>query len=199
MTAPQLPAGYADALAQVKADVLATRRRVMTAAHGELHGLYWRIGRLILDRQNTEGWGAAVIDRLAADLRRELGDQRGWSRSNLYAMRAFAATWTAEQIVSPAARQLPWSHVKALLRLDAAAERDWYAAEAVAGGWSRRVLEHHITTGLQRRVGTAQNNFPTPPRPRRRRPRPGDGQGPVRVRLPRPRPRTSPNANSRTP
>jgi hypothetical protein len=31
--------------------------------------LYWDIGRTILDRQQAEGWGAKVIDRLSTDLR----------------------------------------------------------------------------------------------------------------------------------
>jgi hypothetical protein len=29
---------------------------------------YWDIGRAILERQQTEGWGAKVIDRLSHDL-----------------------------------------------------------------------------------------------------------------------------------
>ena len=115
MNEPQLPAGYADLLGEIKADVTATRVRAVRAASAEMISLYWRIGRMILQRQEREGWGAAVIDRLAVDLRRELGDQRGWNRPNLYAMRAFAATWTPEQFVSPVGRQLPWSHIKALL------------------------------------------------------------------------------------
>ncbi|MEZ6014764.1 MAG: DUF1016 N-terminal domain-containing protein [Planctomycetota bacterium] len=32
--------------------------------------LYWSIGRDILERQDRLGWGAKVIDQLAADLRR---------------------------------------------------------------------------------------------------------------------------------
>lgn len=32
-------------------------------------GVVWTIGRAILDRQASEGWGARVVDRLAGDLR----------------------------------------------------------------------------------------------------------------------------------
>ena len=39
-----------------------------TAANSAMVTLYWDIGRLILERQAQEGWGARVIDRLAADL-----------------------------------------------------------------------------------------------------------------------------------
>jgi len=36
--------------------------------NAELVLLYWSIGRDILGRQKSEGWGAHVIDRLSADL-----------------------------------------------------------------------------------------------------------------------------------
>ncbi len=44
--------------------------RAALAVSRELVLLYWQIGREILRRQEQEGWGAKVIDRLAADLHR---------------------------------------------------------------------------------------------------------------------------------
>jgi len=46
------------------------------------------IGRDIFDRQDQAGWGSRLRDRLAADLREEFPDQRGWSRRNLHCMRS---------------------------------------------------------------------------------------------------------------
>ena len=155
-----LPDGYKDLLARVKADVQGTRLRAARAVNTELIGLYWRIGKLILDRQGQQGWGAGVIDRLAADLRRELGDQRGWSRSNLFSMRALAAAWPEQAIVQQAVGQLPWGQITVLLKLHDPLDRDWYARRAASEGWSRKVLEHHITTHLRTRIGAAPNNFP---------------------------------------
>ena len=160
VTSELLPDGYSELLARVKADVQATRLRVARAANSELIGLYWRIGRLILDRQDEQGWGTRVIDRLAADLREELGEQRGWSRSNLFSMRAMAAAWPDPAIVQQAVGRLPWGQVTVLLKLTDPGERDWYARQAAADGWSRKVLEHHIATGLRGRTGAAPNNFP---------------------------------------
>jgi hypothetical protein len=40
--------------------------RALRRVNEELVVLYWEIGREILDRQEREGWGANVIDRLAA-------------------------------------------------------------------------------------------------------------------------------------
>jgi len=156
-----VPAGYAELLEQLKARVRRAQVRAARAANTEVLGLYWSIGRDILDRQDQAGWGARVVDRLAADLRLEFPDQRGWSRSNLLYMRAFAAAWPdLEEVVPQAVGQLPWGHVRALLdRLQVRAERDWYAARAVEDGWSRAVLEFQVRSGLHVRVGAAPSNF----------------------------------------
>jgi len=57
--------------------------------------------------------GAKVINRLAADLRREFPDMTGLSLRNLRYMRAFARAWPAESpslIVQRPVAQLPWAH-----------------------------------------------------------------------------------------
>ncbi|WP_380163412.1 YhcG family protein [Jannaschia sp. R86511] len=155
-----LPAGYGDLLEQVKAEVRTSRVRAVRAANTELVGLYWRLGRLILDRQQVDGWGSKVIERLASDLRAEFPGMRGLSRSNLFYMRSFAGAWAQEAIVQQAVGRLPWGHVTVLLdKLDDDAERDWYAAAAVEHGWSRAVLAHQIASGLQQRSGAAPSNF----------------------------------------
>ncbi|WP_256377412.1 DUF1016 N-terminal domain-containing protein [Oerskovia sp. KBS0722] len=68
----------------------ATRIRAARAVNSEVLRLYWSVGHEILERQQVAGWGSKVIDRLAADLRREFLDQRGWSPSNLKNMRRIA-------------------------------------------------------------------------------------------------------------
>src|SRR5580658_3189581 len=96
-------AGYDELLRDIKARVLAAQVRAALAVNRELVLLYWGIGRDILQRQEQQGWGAKVIDRLSADLRREFPDMKGFSRTNLLYMRAFAAAWPDETIVQQAA------------------------------------------------------------------------------------------------
>lgn len=61
--------GYAVLLERVKSEVQSARTRAALAVNRELVELYWRLGRLILDRQDAETYGTKVIERLAADLR----------------------------------------------------------------------------------------------------------------------------------
>jgi hypothetical protein len=42
---------------------------IIIKANAGMIELYWNIGSDILRRQKSEGWGAKVIDRLAADLK----------------------------------------------------------------------------------------------------------------------------------
>ncbi|HWF12077.1 MAG TPA: DUF1016 N-terminal domain-containing protein [Bryobacteraceae bacterium] len=77
------------------------------AVNRELVLLYWQLGRDILDRQQRENWGAKVIDRLAADLKRAFPDMKGFSPRNLKYMRAFAEAWPDEAIVQQLVRLLP--------------------------------------------------------------------------------------------
>lgn len=104
--AATLPADYAPLLADIKARVQSARIKAGLAANRELLALYWDIGRLILDRQKREGWGAKVIDRLSADLQREFTGQQGFSPRNLKYMRSFAGAWPETVIVQQPAAQL---------------------------------------------------------------------------------------------
>jgi predicted nuclease of restriction endonuclease-like (RecB) superfamily len=113
-----------------------------------------------LERQEREGWGAKVIERLAADLRREFPDMRGLSRANLFYMRAFAEAYRDDAIVQQLAGQLPWFHnVVIFTRLKTPELREWYIRACLEHGWSRAILEAQIETRLHERQGKAITNF----------------------------------------
>lgn len=122
--------------------------------------LYWQIGRGILDRQASQGWGAKVIERLAKDLRDAFPEMKGLSRANLMYMRAFAEAWSEDEIVQRTVGQLPWGHnVVLLTRLKEPALRLRYAEQASRDAWSRTTLELQIKSRLHERQGQATTNF----------------------------------------
>lgn len=155
-----LPRGYADALAELKERIRQERLRVVLAASSAMVLLYWDIGRMILGRQESAGWGARVIDRLSADLREAFPDMKGLSPRNLKYMRAFAAAWPDAQIVQRVVARLPWRQNIALLeRLGDAETRLWYARRAAEQGWSQSLLCLHIEGQDHRRQAKALSNF----------------------------------------
>ncbi len=154
------PEGYADWLADLKGRIHSAQQRATLAVNRELVLLYWQIGRDILARQASQGWGSRVIERLAQDLRTAFPEMKGFSRANLMYMRAFAEAWPDTAIVQQAVGQLPWGHNLVLLtRLKDPQQRLVYAQSAVQHGWSRNVLNIHIETRLLERTGTAVTNF----------------------------------------
>lgn len=163
MTAPASPSGgdgYASLLAGLKERIRTARLKAAVAVNQELILLYWSIGRDILARQGAEGWGARVIDRLAADLRRDFPEMTGLSPRNLKYMRAFAEAFPDAGIVQQVVARLPWGHaVKLVEAVKSPGERLWYARQAVEHGWSRNVLVHQIEGGLHARQGKALTNF----------------------------------------
>jgi len=158
--AAQLPTGYAELLESLKVRIRQAQIRAALAVNRELVLLYWHIGKEILQRQQQEGWGAKVIERLAQDLSREFPDMKGFSPRNLKYMRAFVDAWPDEQIVQQAAAQIPWFHNVVLLeKVKDPAERLWYMQQTIEHGWSRNVLVHQIENNLYERQGKAITNF----------------------------------------
>ncbi|MCC5875877.1 MAG: DUF1016 family protein, partial [Candidatus Sumerlaeia bacterium] len=87
-------------------------------------------------------------------------DIKGFSRTNVLYMRAFAEAWPDLEIVQQLAAQLPWFHNALLLdRIKDAATREWYARKAIENGWSRAILEVQIETGAHKRQGKAITYF----------------------------------------
>lgn len=160
MTIQIVPIGYEQLLLDLKERIRSAQVKAALAVNRELVLLYWQIGQEILQRQGQEGWGTKVIDRLVKDLKHEFPDMKGFSRTNLLYMRAFAEAWADEQIVQQVVGQIPWGHNLRLLdKAVSREERLWYAQQAIANGWSRAVLEHQIETKLYQRQGKAITNF----------------------------------------
>jgi predicted nuclease of restriction endonuclease-like (RecB) superfamily len=122
--------------------------------------MYWDIGNAILQKQNSEGWGAKVIDRLSYDLKEIFPDMGGFSPRNLKYMRKFSDSWPDREFVQRTVAQIPWrSNLAILDKLKDPDLRLWYVRKTIENGWSRNVLAFQIETRLHERVGQTTNNF----------------------------------------
>jgi predicted nuclease of restriction endonuclease-like (RecB) superfamily len=168
-----LPKGYDELLAQIKERIRSAQLRAGLAVNRELIELYWQIGRSIVERQRSDGWGKSVVERLAQDLQAEFPGISGFSPRNVWRMRAFYLAYTedvrklprpvaeldGENLPRPVA-EIPWGHNADLLdKIKNPEERLWYARATVEHGWSRPLLVHWIEGGLYRRQGKATTNF----------------------------------------
>jgi predicted nuclease of restriction endonuclease-like (RecB) superfamily len=155
-----LPDGYDAFFQGLKERIRSAQVKAALAINHEIILLYWQIGKEILTRQMQEGWGAKVIERLSQDLKREFPAMKGFSRTNLLYMRAFAEAYPEVEFVQRTVGQIPWRHNQALLdKVKGLDERLWYAQQSLENGWSRDILVMQIETGLFQRQGNAITNF----------------------------------------
>ncbi len=61
---------YRQFIEDLKARVTAARISAARAVNRDLILLYWDIGRAIVEKQQTLGWGESVVEMVSADLRR---------------------------------------------------------------------------------------------------------------------------------
>ena len=152
---------YLDFIEEVKKEIQKQRISVVLNANSSMICLYWNIGRAILQKQEEEGWGSKVIDRMAKDLKEAFPDMSGFSPRNIKYMRKFAECWPDFEIVQQVVAQIPWRTNRMLLdKLNTQEERLWYAHKTIENGWSSNVLERQIQNRLMERAGKSVNNFP---------------------------------------
>ena len=168
-TKASVPDWYPELLDAVADCVRTGRQRAVSAANQELVSTYWAVGAEILARQDAEGWGTRVIDRLSADLRERFPGTSGFSPRNLKYMRAFAAAWPDFAIVQRSVAQLPWRHNVALLdKLDTAEMRLWYGQAAIEQGGavtsSSCISRDGSTSALAARSRTSPESYRHPTR-----------------------------------
>jgi hypothetical protein len=92
--------GYGEIHAGIIELLEATRRAVARSINTAMTATYWEIGRRIAEFEQggaeRAAYGDTLIERLAKDLSRRFG--RGFSRQNLWQMRAFYRAWPPQTV-----------------------------------------------------------------------------------------------------
>ena len=151
---------YPAFLAEVKARIRSAQYAALRAVNKELVGLYWDIGRLIVERQQDAGHGAAIAERLADDLRDAFPGVGGFSRRNVFYMREFFLLYRDDVKVQPLVAQVGWSHNLIILqRCKDPQEREFYLRMTRKFGWTKNVLVHQIDNQSYEKSLLGQTNF----------------------------------------
>lgn len=81
---------------ELKARYRRSQIKAATKVNQEMIQYYWNLGRDIVEMHVEDRWGEKVIRTLAADLKREMPDASGLSRSNLYYTKRFYLLYSKE-------------------------------------------------------------------------------------------------------
>jgi predicted nuclease of restriction endonuclease-like (RecB) superfamily len=155
-----LPADYNQLLADVKERIRSAQYAALKAVNTELVGLYWDLGRMIVERQVGETWGKSVVEKLSADLQREFPAVGGFSASNLWRMKAFFELYREDEKLAPLVREIAWAHNLAIMsKCKDPLEREFYLRMTRKFGWSKNVLIHQIDNQSYEKSLLGQTNF----------------------------------------
>lgn len=155
-------AQYNDFVKEIKQKIQVSKSKVVLSVNKQMIELYFEIGKEIVVKQNSLGWGKSVVERMASDLQMEFGKRSGYSSANLWRMRNFYLVYEDDLNLAQLVRDLPWSHnILIFEKCKDEKEREYYLENTIEFGWSRNVLTYHIKTDLYRRDDQTlkQNNF----------------------------------------
>ncbi|HHO76006.1 MAG TPA: DUF1016 domain-containing protein [Deltaproteobacteria bacterium] len=155
-----LPEVYPELLKGIKVRVRSAQYTALHAVNRELIGLYWDIGRMIVEQQNGDTWGKAVVERLAADLRDEFPGMQGFSAQNLWYMRQLYSEYCSKPNLQPLVGEISWSkNLIIMARCKDDLQREFYIKMTRKFGWSKNVLIHHIENQSYEKTLLGQTNF----------------------------------------
>ena len=80
---------YIEWIQELKQRISSSQIKASIAVNEEMILLYWDIGKSIVQKQSEFAWGSKIVEQMAKDLKRELPNTNGFSRTNLFAMRQF--------------------------------------------------------------------------------------------------------------
>ena len=157
---------YLNTIESIKKEIKSAQYKAAVSVNRELIMLYYNIGKLINEHKT---WGNKSIDNLAADIKLEFPNVKGYSVRNLKYMAKFAETYPDEQFVQQVVAQIPWGQNIVLLdKVSDDNTRRWYAEKTIENGWTRNVLTHQIESNLYTRqviankVSNFENRLPSP-------------------------------------
>jgi len=162
---------YRAFLSGIKNRITIARIQAARSINRDLIDLYWDMGRGIVEKQSTKGWGDSVVQKLSRDLQREFPSMTGFSARNIWDMRRFYLAYcepeilrqavavfkkndivnkhlwgeAPEEILRQLVAEIPWGHHLILLgKVQDPAARIFYLRSTRHFGWSRNVLLNQI-------------------------------------------------------
>ena len=160
---PQHPA-YGEAINYALERIKKAQNSIAIAANIELVHLYWDLGKLLSQLQAAHEWGALFVTCFAKDLQKHYPQMAGFSRSNLFRMKAFYLAYKGlerdQDLIKLPIFQISWTNnVIILEKVDLQEARLWYAQKAHECSWTKRALKDWIERDIFSTEGKAISNF----------------------------------------
>ncbi|MCK5242087.1 DUF1016 family protein [bacterium] len=130
------------------------RNKAYSAINTAMVEAYWSIGkRIVIEEQkgkNRAEYGQELIKNLSIALNTEFG--KGFSVANLWNFRQFYLIFPETEKLYTLCRELSWSHIRLIMRIDNFKTREYYLKESKAANWSVRQLQRNINSHYYERL-----------------------------------------------
>jgi len=160
MGALAIETGYREFVTEIKSRIREAQYSALKVVNKELIGLYWDIGKGIIERQEKYSWGKAVVEKLAFDLQKEYPGIQGFSTRNLWNMRNFYFSYRDKIKLQPMVAEISWAKNLAVMeKCKDDQEREFYIRMTRKFGWTKSVLIHQIENKSYEKYLANQTNF----------------------------------------
>jgi len=151
---------YVRFVSEVKELIRRSQYQALKAVNKELIKLYWDIGRMIVEKQQSLGWGKSVVEQLSKDIQHEYPGIEGFSTTNLWNMRLFYSEIQQNEKLQPLVGEISWTkNIVILTKCKDPLEREFYMLHVRKFGWTKNVLIHQIENRTYEKYLLNQTNF----------------------------------------
>ena len=139
---------------EVKEILKNARQKAYNAVNSAMVEAYWKIGRRIVEEEQSgrerAEYGKEIIKNLSKELTEEFG--KGYSYRTLREIRQFYLMFSDFEKWRTVSAKLTWSHFQKVLRVSDEKARIFYLTEAAENMWSVRTLDRNISTLYYNRI-----------------------------------------------
>jgi predicted nuclease of restriction endonuclease-like (RecB) superfamily len=144
----------------IKTRIKTAQYRALQAVNKEHIQLYWDIGQMIVERQEQNGWGKSIVEKLSIELQHEFVGMNGFSARNLWYMRNLYKEYAQSPILQPVVAEIAWTHnIIILEKCKDEHQRFYYIEMARRFSWSKTTLINAIDARNYENTVINQQNF----------------------------------------
>ena len=122
--------------------------------------LYWDIGKMIVEKQESLGWGKSVVKTLSVELQKEFPGMTGFSSDNLWRMRKFFLHYNENKKLAPLVQEISWSkNIIIMEKCNDDFEKEFYIQMTKKYGWTKNILIHRVENKDYKKFLLNQTNF----------------------------------------
>ena len=148
-------------ITEIKDRIHQAQYSAMKALNHEMTALYWDIGKMITEKQDSDSWGKSILVNVSKELQKEFPQMKGFSWRNLTNMRNLYLEYSQNKILQPLVAKIGWSNNVIILgkcKSDVQ-KREFYLRMVAKYGWTKNLLINQIESGAYEKYLLNQTNF----------------------------------------